>query len=146
MTTNKKSNDMSVLDQMADDVDSVELPTEYPPGCPEFKVYLAIRPRSRRGEFKNLLADLAEMNPQLRAEQAAITKLKNKDEKQAASMRLWARMDEMYELVERALRIVAVDTEKFNAWAESVSDEELQIAWAVYQQRTQPGEASSSAS
>jgi hypothetical protein len=61
-------------------------------------------------------------------------------------MRLWARMDEMYEIVEKALRLVAVDVEKFDVWAETVSDEDLQATWAVYQQKAQPGEASSSAS
>jgi hypothetical protein len=143
--TASKKDEPSIIDQMADDVASVELPTEYPPGAPEFKVYLALRPRSRRSEFKRLLADLAEMNPTLRAEQAALSKLKE-GEREAASMRLWARMDEMYELVERALRLVAVDVEKFDAWAAEVSDEELQTTWAVYQTKAQPGEASSSAS
>ena len=140
-----KKNDVSVIDQMADDVES-GVPQEYPPGAPEFKVYLSVRPRGRRAEFKRLLADLAELNPTLRAEQAAISKIKGQGEKEAASMRLWARMDEMYELVEKALRIVAVDTEKFDAWAEEVSDEDLQTTWAVYQAKAQPGEASSSAS
>lgn len=141
-----KKNDVGVIDQMADDVASVEAPKEYPPGAPEFKVYLALRPRTRRAEFKQLLADLAEMNPQLQAEQAAISKLKTKAEREAASMRLWARMDEMYEIVEKALRLVAVDVEKFDAWAADVSDEDLQVTWAVYQSKAQPGEASSSAS
>lgn len=144
--TAKKNNDTSVIDAMADDVESVEVPTEYPPGAPEFKVYLALRPRSRRAEFKQLLADLAEMNPQLHAEQAAISKLKTKAEREAASMRLWARMDEMYEVVEKALRLVAVDPEKFDAWAAEAKDDELQTTWAVYQSKAQPGEASSSAS
>lgn len=144
--TAKKNDDVSVVDQMADDVESVEVPKEYPPGVPEFKVYLSVRPRSRRAEFKRYLAELSEMNPTLRAEQAAIEKMKNQADKEAASMRLWARMDEMYEVVEKALRLVAVDVEKFDAWAEDVSDEDLQTTWAVYQTKAQPGEASSSAS
>jgi hypothetical protein len=141
-----KKNDVSVVDQMADDVESVEVPTEYPPGVPEFKVYFALKPRSRRAEFKRHLAELTELNPTLRAEQAAIAKMKGEGEKGAASMRLWARMDEMYEIVEKALRLVAVDVEKFDAWAEDVSDEDLQTTWAVYQTKAQPGEALSSAS
>ena len=105
-----------------------------------------MRPRSRRGEFKRLLAELTELNPQLRAEQAAISEIKDQAAREAASMRLWARMDEMYEIVEKALRLVAVDVEKFDAWAAEVSDEDLQTTWAVYQMKAQPGEASSSAS
>jgi hypothetical protein len=146
MPPTKKIDDVSVIDQMAEDVDSVEVPTEYPPGAPEFKVYLALRPRTRRGEFKRLLAELTEMNPTLRAEQGAISKLKDQSQREAASMRLWARMDEMYEIVEKALRLVAVDVEKFDVWAETVSDEDLQATWSVYQQKVQPGEAPSSAS
>jgi hypothetical protein len=146
MPPTKKIDDVSVIDQMAEDVDSVEVPKEYPPGAPEFKVYLALRPRTKRGEFKRLLAELTEMNPTLRAEQDAISKLKDQSRREAASMRLWARMDEMYEIVEKALRLVAVDVEKFDVWAETVSDEDLQATWAVYQQKAQPGEASSSAS
>lgn len=144
--TTKKVDDVSVLDQMATDVESTEVPTEYPPGAPEFKVYLALRPRARRADFKRLLAELTELNPELRAQQAAIAKLKDRGAKEAASMRLWARMDEMYEIVEKALRLVAVDVEKFDTWAADASDEDLQTTWAVYQTKAQPGEAPSSAS
>jgi hypothetical protein len=146
MPPTKKVDDVSVIDQMADDVESIEVPQEYPPGAPEFKVYLALRPRTKRAEFKRLLAELTELNPELRAQQAAISKMKNQAEREAASMRLWARMDEMYEVVEKALRLVAVDVEKFDAWAADVDDEGLQTTWAVYQSKAQPGEAPSSAS
>lgn len=146
MPPTKKVDDVSVLDQMATDAEEIEAPTEYPPGAPEFKVYLALRPRTRRAEFKRLLAELTELNPELRAQQAAIAKIKDDGQKQAASMRLWARMDEMYEIVEKALRLVAVDVEKFDAWAAEASDEDLQTTWAVYQTKAQPGEAPSSAS
>ncbi|HYF74541.1 MAG TPA: hypothetical protein VD834_16610 [Blastococcus sp.] len=145
-TTPKPEPKVSPLDQMGEDAEQSEQPAEYPVGAPEFKVYLAVRPRSRRGEFKRLLAELTELNPQLRAEQAAISEIKDQAAREAASMRLWARMDEMYEIVEKALRLVAVDVEKFDAWAAEVSDEDLQTTWAVYQMKAQPGEASSSAS
>lgn len=146
MPPTKKVDDVSVLDQMATDAEEIEAPTEYPPGAPEFKVYLALRPRARRADFKRLLAELTELNPELRGQQAAIAKMKDQGAKEAASMRLWARMDEMYEIVEKALRLVAIDVEKFDAWAAEASDEDLQTTWAVYQTKAQPGEASSSAS
>ena len=136
----------TLIDQMAADVEAVDAPAEFPAGTPEFKSYLALRPRSRRAEFKRVLAQVAEMSPQLKREQAAIAKLKEEGAREAASMRLWASLDELYELVEKALRLVAVDAEKFDAWAAEVDDDTLQLVWAVYQQKAQPGEASSSAS
>jgi len=140
------SNKETLIDQMAADVEAIDVPAEFPPGTPELKSYLALRPRSRRAEFKRVLAQVAEMSPQLKREQAAIAKLKEEGAREAASMRLWASLDELYELVEKALRLVAVDAEKFDAWAAEVDDDTLQLVWAVYQQKAQPGEASSSAS
>ena len=137
---------LSVLDQMAEDVEATEQPPEYPPGCPEFKVLLAVRPRTRRAEFKRLLAEIAEAAPGLRAEQATLSKIKDETKREAAGYRLWASMDEVNETIEKALRLVSVDVEKFDAWAEEVSDDDLQLTWSVYQKKAQPGEASSSAS
>jgi hypothetical protein len=146
MTTSKKPNDVSLVDQMGEDVAAVDQPIEYPPGAPEFKVLLAVRPRTRRAEFKRLLADLAERSPEMRKTQADLAKIKDPGKKEAAGIRLWAEMDEMYELIEKALRLVAVDVDKFDIWSTEVSDEDLQTTWSAYQQRAQPGEASSSAS
>ena len=136
----------SIVEQMADD--AAPPPTDYPPGAPEFKVLLAVRPRSRRAEFKRLLAQISEKSGAVRAEQAAMSKIKDDGAKEAAGLRMWASMDELYELIENALRMVAVDVEKFDAWAadDSTNDEILQTTWVAYQQRTQPGEASSSTS
>lgn len=136
----------SVVDQMIEDVESVELPQEYPPGAPEFKVLLAVRPRGRRAEFKRLLADIAEKGNLARDGQAAMKKTKDDRRKERELFLLSAHIDEALELIEQALRLVAVDLEKYDAWAADVSDEDLQATWAVYQSRTQPGEASSSAS
>lgn len=142
----RKNNDVSVVDQMAEDVGQIDQPTEYPPGAPEFKVMLALRPRGRRAEFKRLLAEIAERGPALRKEQVEIGKIKDDGRREAASMRLWADMDELYEVIEKALRLVAVDEAKFDLWATEVTDDDLQVTWAVYQTKAQPGEASSSSS
>lgn len=144
-STSKPVEKVSVVDAMGEDAEQAVAPAEYPPGTPEFKVLLAVRPRGRRAEFKRLLADIAERSPQLRKEQEALSKLKE-DEREAAGYRLWANMDELNEVIEAALRLVAVDPEKFDVWACEVSDEDLQGAWVAYQSRSQPGEASSSAS
>lgn len=132
---------VSVVDQLADDAETVGKPTEYPPGAPEFKVLLAIRPRSRRGDFKRLLAELAEKSNIARDEQAKLKETTDPRQHEQILYRFSASLDDTLEVIEKALRMVAVDTEKFDAWAADVSDEDLQVTWAVYQQRTQPGEA-----
>jgi hypothetical protein len=133
----------SVVDQMGEDA---ALPTEYPPGVPELRPLLDVRPRGRRAEFKRLLAKVAERSPELQREQQGLEGIKSVEAREVASLRLWASMDDLFEVIEEALRLVAVDPGKFDTWVAEASDEDLQIAWAVYQQRTQPGEASSSTS
>jgi hypothetical protein len=144
--TVKKADEPSVVDAMVEDAEQVTAPPEYPAGAPEFKVLLAVRPRGRRADFKRLLASIAEKSPELRERQEALSALTGKSEREAASYRLWADMDEVNELVEDALRIAAVDLEKFDTWATEASDEDLQATWVAYQSRAQPGEASSSTS
>jgi hypothetical protein len=133
----------SLVDQMGEDAAA---PAEYPVGAPEFRPLLDVRPRGRRAEFKRVLAQIAEQSPALRAGQAVVEKIKADGEREAAMFRLSADMDELFELVESALRLVAVDPAKFDAWAAQANDEDLQTTWAVYQSEGQPGEASSSSS
>jgi hypothetical protein len=139
-----KDDDASLVDQMAED--AVEVPTEYPPGVPELKTMLAIQPRSRRAAFKRKYAEVAEYMSTVRELEKNTKKIKSDDERQVAELRLWAEVDELYQRIIDALRIAAVDEAKFDAWADEVSDEDLQATFAVYQQRTQPGEAPSSTS
>jgi hypothetical protein len=141
MTTSK--DDISVVDQMADDAAA---PTEYPPGVPELKTMLAIQPRSRRAAFKRKYAEVAGYMTKARELEAAIKKIKNADERQVAQLNLWAEIDELNQLIVDALKIAAVDEAKFDAWADTVSDQDLSTTFAVYQQRAQPGEAPSSTS
>ena len=138
----KDEDTQSLVDQMAED--AVEVPTEYPPGVPELKTMLAIQPRSRRAAFKRKYAEVAEFMATVRDLEKSTKKIKNADERQVAELRLWAEVDELYQRIVDALRIAAVDETKFDAWADEVQDEDLQTTFAVYQQRTQPGEAPSS--
>lgn len=138
---------LSVVDQLADDAESVEAPKEYPPGVPALKTLLAIRPRSRRAEFKRRYAEVAELNVKVKALQAEATKHKSgSNERYAADLRVWAEMDDMLDIVDKALRLAAVDPEAYAAWSDEVSDDDLMLTFNVYQQRTQPGEALSSTS
>lgn len=140
-----KNETPSVVDQMAEDVEAADAPVEYPPGAPEFKVLLAVR-RGRRAEFKRLLADIADKSNLARDGQNALKKIKDERRKERELFLLSAQIDEAMELIEQALRLVAVDTEKYDAWVADVSDADLQATWGAYQNRTQPGEASGSAS
>jgi hypothetical protein len=147
-TPAKAKNDApTILEHMAQEVEELDSPPEYPPGVPEFKTLLVLRPRSRRATFKREYAEIARRVADLRKRQEAMLKMKaESDEQQYEFLNVSADADELCELIESALRLVTVDPEAFDAWAMEASDEELQQAWNAYQVRMQPGEASSSAS
>jgi hypothetical protein len=131
----------SVVDQLAEDA----VPTEYPAGVPALKSMLAIKPFSRRAAFKRKYAEVAEMSAKVKKAQADAAKLKG-DAKYTAEIRLWAEMDELYQVVSDLLRMAALDEAVFDVWFETVEESDLMTTFNVYQQRTQPGEASSSTS
>jgi hypothetical protein len=137
----------SLVDQMGEDAENVEIPKEYPPGVPALKPLLAIRPRSRRAEFKRRYAEVAEMRALIKDAQAEVSRHKEgSDAHYAAQMRMWAQMDDVYQKVDEALRLAAVDPDAYAEWSDEVSDEDLMTTFNVYQSRTQPGEALSSTS
>jgi hypothetical protein len=139
----KAEPEVSVVDQLADDAATVEMPTEYPKGAPALKVMLAIRPFSKRGEFKRRYAEVAETKGELAKLQAELTSLEQgTDAHYAAQLRVWAAMDDIFEKVNAALRLAAVDVEAYDAWSDGITDDnDLMTTFNVYQQRTQPGEA-----
>lgn len=146
-TPGKADSQVSVVDAMAEDAEAVTAPPEFPPGCPELKPLLAIRPRSKRAEFKRRYAEIAEQKPLIDEAQKAVTKLKaGSDARYAAELRLWAEMDDFYEKVDAALRLAAIDEDAYSKWSDEVGDEELAQAFNAFQARTQPGEALSSTS
>lgn len=146
-TPGKVDSQVSVVDQMAEDAEAVTTPPEFPPGAPELKPLLAIRPRSRRAEFKRRYAEIAEQKPLIEAAQKESAKLKQgSDERYAAELRLWAQMDDFYEKVDGALRLAAIDEDAYTKWSDEVGDEDLAQTFSAYQARTQPGEAPSSTS
>jgi hypothetical protein len=147
-TAKKPAELPSVVDQMGEDAEGVEVPTEYPPGVPGLKPMLAIRPRSKRAEFKRRFAEVAEMRSLVEKAQAEAGKLKQgSDDRYAAELRLWAQMDDLFDKVNAALRIAATDEAEYDAWSDALEDDnDLMTTFSVYQSRTQPGEASSSTS
>lgn len=151
----KDEPNVSAVDRLADDAaaakpDAVEAPTEYPAGAPALKPMLAIRPFSKRAEFKRRYAEVAQakgMIAEAQREVAQIDPKKDEDAHYAAQLRLWAVMDDVYEKVNAALRLAAVDVEAYDAWSDTLEDDnDLMTTFNVYQYRTQPGEARGSTS
>jgi|SRR5688500_2014631 len=138
----------SLVDEMAEDAGQIDQPTEYPKGAPALKPMLAIRPFSRRAAFKRHYAEVAEVKAELDKLEAALKNHKTgSNEHYAAQLRMWAAMDDVFEKVNAALRLAAVDPEAYDQWSDGLQDDnDLMITFNVYQQRTQPGEASSSTS
>lgn len=148
MKTRTDDEQPSVVDALADDAEAVEIPTEYPAGVPALKPMLAIRPRSKRAEFKRRFAEVAEMRGLVEKSRAEAVKLKEgSDERYAAELRMWAQMDDLYDKVNAALRIASADQDEYDTWSDALEDDnDLMTTFTVYQSRTQPGEASSSTS
>lgn len=142
-TPGKADPQVSVVDQLADDAASVDQPASYPEGAPALKPMLAIRPFSKRAEFKRRYAEVAEAKVELDRWQTEAGKHKpGSDEHYAAQLRMWAAMDDVFEKVNAALRLAAVDQEAYDRWSDNlVDDNDLMTTFNVYQQRTQPGEA-----
>lgn len=132
--------DRSTIDELAEDA----APTTYPAGTPDLRPYLQIRPRSRRAEFKRKFADFTSL-------QAKVNEIKEsgalaEDADQADRLRAWADLDDMYQQMDELLALAAVDPDAYRAWSDKVDDDDLVRVFNVFMQRTQPGEASSSAS
>lgn len=133
-----KKQQPSVIDQLAEDA----LPTEYPEGAPELLPFLTLRPRSRRAQFKRQYADVIAFQEELQKRHKDVTT----SSPPADQMRLAADMDDLCERVDQLMELVAADPVAYRKWADEVDDETLVKVFQVYVQRSQPGEASSSAS
>lgn len=139
----------SLIDALHEDADAF---TEYPPGCPELIPFLELRPRSRRARFKRKFAECTALEDtvkdvQRRAKKLAATS-KVTPELQSLRMQLSADMDDLFGLMDEVLEIAAVDEVKWRAWSDGLAgnDADLARVFQLYMQRSQPGEASSSAS
>lgn len=149
----KKPTDVSVIDQLADDVEAETAPAEYPEGVPELRPWLLIRPRSRRAEFKRKYAEFAPMQRDVEnlRKSGVFAAADNSEGEQspeatADQLRAWADIDDYYQLIDELLELAAVDPDAYRAWSDEADDQTLMTTFAVYIRRTQPGEASSSAS
>lgn len=129
----------SVIDALAEDA----VPEDYPEGAPLLLPHLQIRPRSRRAEFKRKFAELNKVQLKLQEirQSGALD-----SEDPADNLRLGADLDDMYQQMDDLLRLAAVNPDHYGEWSDAVDDSGLVGVFNVYMRRTQPGEASGSAS
>lgn len=142
-TTNTKKPveaDVDAIDELAADA----VPTEYPDGAPLLQPYLQIRPRSRRAEFKRKFAEFSKVQDQVNKIKESGVLSDTGD--QAGRLNAWADMDDMYQQMDELLEMAAVNPEAYREWSDTADDAALGQVFSVYMKRTQPGEASSSAS
>jgi|SRR5690606_33563791 len=134
----KAADKPSVVDQLAEDA----VPPEYPEGVPELQSWLQIRPRSRRAEFKRRYAEVIEFQKLVSERHKGVTDKSPLPDQ----MRMAADMDDLCERIDRTLEIAAADLKAYRAWSDEVDDNTLIKTFNVFSVRSQPGEASSSAS
>ncbi|HEX6969046.1 MAG TPA: hypothetical protein VF174_09590 [Micromonosporaceae bacterium] len=133
-----KKEQPSLVDQLAEDA----VPTEYPEGAPELLPFLQLRPRSRRAAFKRQYAEVIDLQKEVTSRSKGVTEKSSP----SAQMRLAADLDDLYEQIDQLMQLAAVDEAAYRKWADEVDDETLLVTFNVYAARSQPGEASSSAS
>ena len=138
----KKTDQPSVVDQLAEDA----TPDEYPAGAPELQPYLQIRPRSKRAEFKRKYAKFAEQQDKTQALHKAANRKDDDPAAVADKMRVWADLDDLYQVMDELMELAAVDPDAYRKWADEAVDEVLVKVFQVFMKRSQPGEASSSTS
>ena len=145
-----KAAEQSVLDDIADE--AVGVPDEYPPGTPEFKPFLRLRPLSLRAQFKRKFAEFTKMQePVTEAREAGLlTDDENTEvssERMAKKLEIWAHVDDMFAAMDDLMRMAAIDTAAYDAWSEELEDDEVRaLVFNIYMKKSQLGEASSSAS
>lgn len=144
MPTNaKKPEQASIIDELADDA----VPDEYPAGAPLLKPYLQIRPRSKRAEFKRKYAEFAELQEKTQAaQQSGVLDEDADDSRMGDKLRVWADLDDLYQLMDELMEMAAANPEHYREWSDAVEDNALTAVFQVYMKRSQPGEASRSAS
>lgn len=131
----------SMTEKLAEDAAAPSL--EYLPGTPEFRPVLAL-PRAGRADYYAAMAQVSA------AQQVAVDNGPPPSEGDSRPRKVTlseaADMTRVLAAIEELLAVVAVDAVACRGWAMQVSDSDLAHTFNTYVRRTQPGEASSSAS
>lgn len=126
----------TVIDSMAADA----APREYPKDAPGLWPYLKL-PFRQRAKFFAVYRELNVMQ----ADMVAAEKKRRRGKQNDTQMLEQAeKLYELYALMDDMLRICAVNEDVYEAWVQTHSDEEFGDLFAVYVERSQPGEASGS--
>lgn len=139
-----KSDKPVEVDQVEQLADEAALP-DYPEGSPILLPMLAIRPRSRRAEFKRRFATFTTQQGGVDASTKAIAKLGDKADR-ADTMHLSADLDDLYQQIDELMEMAAVNPEHYREWSDAATDDELATVFNIFMSRSQPGEARSSTS
>lgn len=118
-------------------------PREFPKDAPALVPYLRL-PFRKRAKFFRGFGELQEMQEKLSALDKKRKRAKNPS--QETLIEQATLLYELYGSMDDLMRVAAVDTEKYEEWVETHSDDEFQDLFSIYVERSQPGEASSSAS
>lgn len=129
----------TTVEALADDAASQDV--DYPAGCPELIPVLSL-PRGRRADYYDAMAKVSE----LQKPSGAVEQITDEDRPMTLRLTEVADMTRLLAAIEDLLVVVAADPDGFRRWALEVEDNTLAQAFNVYIRRTQPGEASSSAS
>lgn len=118
-------------------------PREFPADAPPLIPYLRL-PFRKRAKFFKGFGELQEMQEKLSALDKKRKRAKNPG--QDVLIEQASLLYELYGSMDDLMRIAAVDQEKYEEWVENHSDDQFQDLFSIYVERSQPGEASSSAS
>lgn len=145
MVTKKPDQQLDVIAELAEDA----APVDYPEGAPALLPILAVRPRSKRADLKRAYGEFTDIRDEVAELQASPAfKVENAEDEalHAERLRLWARMDDYMQKIDDVLVLAAVDPDEYRKWSDEVDDAGLSQTFQVWAKRSQPGEASSSAS
>lgn len=112
-------------------------PPEYPKGAPRLWPYLRL-PFRKRADFFRVYKQVQEKQEVL---QAGERRRKRGRPSEAETIEAATGLYELYALMDDLLRLAAVDSEEYERWISSATDEEFTQVFATYSARSQPGEA-----
>lgn len=133
-----------VVPTAIDAIQSDAAPREYPKDAPQLWPYLRL-PFRQRAEFFRKFREMQAMEGDL----TALEKKRNRAGKKPGNdvmLEQAAGLYELFAVMDEMMRIAAVDEQAYEQWVDSHTDDQFQELFAAYVERSQPGEASGSAS
>lgn len=127
----------TIIDALHEDA----APKEYPKGAPTLWPYLKLPFRDRAKFFSVYRVLQVKQSDLLAAEK----KRKRGKLTDAQMLEAAEGIYDLYAMMDDLLRIAAVDKDAYDEWVRDHTDDEFANLFAVYVERSQPGEASSSA-